>query len=155
VRIYVHIPSQTLDLLDGDTVLRRYVISTSRFGLGTEPGSNRTPTGRFRVAEKHGDGAEPGMIFKSRQPTGEFGQEGDPKDHVQTRILWLAGLDETNANTFDRYIYIHGTNAESNLGTPASEGCVRMNNLDVIDLYDRTPVGTEVVIDAGELVAYR
>lgn len=150
MRIYIHVPSQTLDLLDGDTLVRRYVVSTSRHGLGTEPGSNRTPTGRFRVAEKHGDGAPAGMIFKSRQATGEFGIDGDPHDHVQTRILWLEGLDADNANTFDRYIYIHGTNAESRLGQPASEGCVRMANEDVIDFYDRVPVGTEVTIDAGD-----
>jgi L,D-transpeptidase YbiS len=59
-------------------------------------------------------------------------------------------LDAENANTFSRYIYIHGTNAESRLGLPASEGCVRMNNLDVIDLYGRVPVGTEVLIDGDE-----
>jgi lipoprotein-anchoring transpeptidase ErfK/SrfK len=139
-----------LDLFaDDDTLARRYVVSTSRHGLGTEPGSNRTPTGRFRVEEKHGDGAEPGMVFVGRQPTGTIGQENDPKDHVQTRILWLAGLDPANANTFDRYIYIHGTNAESRLGVPASEGCVRLSNLDVIDLYERVPTGTELFIDAG------
>ena len=149
MRLQVHIPSQTLDLLDGDALVRRYVISTSQHGLGSEPGSNRTPTGRFRIAEKHGDGAEPGMIFVSRQPTGECGGEDDEKDHVQTRILCLDGLDAENANTFSRYIYIHGTNAESRLGTPASEGCVRMGNDDVIDLYDRVAVGTEVVIEAG------
>lgn len=150
MRIYVHVPSQTLDLLDGETLLRRYVISTARLGLGFEPGSNKTPTGRFRVAEKHGDGAPEGMIFKSRKETGEFGREDDSHDNVQTRILWLAGLDPENANTFDRYIYIHGTNAESKLGIPASEGCVRMSNADVIDLYEQTPVGTEVTIDAAE-----
>ena len=150
LQIRIHIPSQTIDLLEGDTLLRRYVVSTSHYGLGTEPGSYKTPTGRFRIAEKHGDGAEPGMIFASRVATGKFGGEDDPKDHVQTRILWLDGLDAENANTFSRYIYIHGTNAESRLGTPASEGCVRMNNLDVIDLYDRVPVGAEVFIDAGE-----
>ncbi len=150
MRIYVHVPSQTLDLLAEDgALLRRYAISTSRFGLGAEAGSNRTPLGRFRVEEKHGDGAEPGMIFVSRQPTGKIGLEEDDKDHVQTRILWLAGLDPENANTYDRYVYIHGTNAESRLGTPASEGCVRMSNLDVIDLYDRVPLGTEVVIEDG------
>ncbi|MEQ1859974.1 MAG: L,D-transpeptidase [Chthoniobacteraceae bacterium] len=149
MRIYIHVPSQTLDLLEGDRLARRYVVSTSRHGLGSEPGSNRTPTGCFRIAEKHGDSAAPGMVFVSRKPTGDFGREDDPKDHVQTRILWLEGLDPDNANTFDRYIYIHGTNAESRLGVPASEGCVRMRNDDVIDLYDRVPVGTEVVIDAG------
>jgi L,D-transpeptidase YbiS len=67
---------------------------------------------------------------------------------VQTRILWLEGLDPANANTLERYIYIHGTNAESQLGTPASFGCVRMNNDDVCDLFDRVETGTPVQIDA-------
>ncbi len=148
MQIRIHVPSQTLDLIEQVDLLRRYVVSTSRIGLGTEPGSYRTPTGRFRVAEKFGDGAPPGMIFKSRIATGEFGDDGDGKDHVQTRILWLDGLDAENANTHERYIYIHGTNAESQLGTPASDGCVRMSNDDVIDLYDRVEVGVEVFIDA-------
>ena len=147
MQIHIHVPSQTLDLLDNGELLRRYVVSTSRFGLGTEPGSNRTPTGRFRIAEKIGGGAPAGEIFISRVPTGRFGQEGDEKDHVQTRILWLEGLEPENANTFERYIYIHGTNAESQLGTPASYGCVRMNNDDVCDLFDRVEVGAAVEID--------
>src|ERR1700742_4683751 len=102
MQIRVHVPSQTLDLIDenGETI-RCYAISTSRFGTGTEPGSYKTPTGRFRVAEKIGDDAEPGMIFVSRVPTGQFGQDGDEHDHVQTRILWLEGLDPDNANTHE------------------------------------------------------
>ncbi len=149
MQIRIHVPSQTLDLLDeaGETI-RCYAISTSRFGLGTEPGSYKTPSGAFRIAEKIGDGAPPGEIFVSRVPTGNFGQEGDEKDHVQTRILWLDGLDAENANTHDRYIYIHGTNTESQLGTPASYGCIRMNNIEVIDLYDRVAVDTAVEIQA-------
>jgi L,D-transpeptidase YbiS len=146
MQIHIHVPSQTLDLLEDDTLLRRYVVSTSRFGIGTEEGSNKTPPGRFRVAEKHGDGAAPGEILISREATGQFGQEGDPHDHVQTRVLWLDGAEAANANTYSRYIYIHGTNAESLLGTPASLGCVRMSNADVIDLYDRVEVGTVVEI---------
>ena len=146
MQICIHVPSQTLDLLDGETLLRRYVVSTSRFGLGVEEGSNKTPTGQFRIAEKHGDGVAPGEILISRQPTGTFGQEGDDHDHVQTRVLWLEGVDPENANTYSRYIYIHGTNAESHLGAPASMGCVRMSNADVIDLYDRVEVGTVVEI---------
>ncbi len=136
-----------MDLLDdaGETV-RCYVVSTSKFGIGSEPGSYKTPTGQFRVAEKIGDGAVPGEIFISREPTGKLGAEGDPKDHVQTRILWLDGHEPCNANTHERYVYIHGTNAESQLGTPASYGCVRMSNLDVIDLYDQVPVGVAVEI---------
>ena len=149
MQIRIHVPSQTLDLIDdGGEVVRCYVVSTSGFGLGTEPGSNKTPTGRFRIAEKIGDGAVPGEIFISRAPTGRIGGEADEHDHVQTRILWLDGLDADNANTHDRYIYIHGTNAESRLGTPASYGCVRMGNEDIIDLYGRAPVGAAVEIIA-------
>lgn len=149
MRIYVHVPSQTLDLIDDSgTVLRRYVISTSKFGLGVEPGSHKTPTGNLRIAEKVGDGAPAGAIFKARVQTGEFGTEEDPEDRVQTRILWLEGLDPENANSKDRYIYIHGTNAESQLGSPASHGCVRMSNEDVIDLFVQVEVGTSVLIEA-------
>lgn len=147
LRILVSIEAQRLKLCteDGEEV-SNYVISTSKFGTGSTPGSNQTPLGRFQIAEKIGDGAPPGMIFDSRVPTGEFGKDGDPKDHVETRILWLDGLDADNANTHARYIYIHGTNSESKLGTPASYGCVRMSNTDVIDLFDRVKVGTPVEI---------
>ena len=149
MRIFIHIPSQTLDLFDPHgALLRRFPCSTSKFGLGFEPGSNKTPTGRFCVAEKHGGDAPPGMIFKSRVPTGEFGRDGDEADHVQSRILWLDGLDTENANTKSRYIYIHGTNAESALGTPASHGCVRMGNDDIIALYELVPLGAKVEISA-------
>ncbi len=147
LQIRVRIASQTLDLEDeAGNKIKSYVISTSSFGLGTEPGSQKTPTGRFVVSEKIGEGASFGEIFVGRVPTGRFGAEEDPSDHVQTRILWLHGLDPENANTKARYIYIHGTNAESKLGTPSSHGCVRMANVDVADLSDRVEVGTTVLI---------
>ena len=69
------------------------------------------------------------------------------RQSVQTRILWLNGLDPGNANTKERYVYIHGTNAEAQLGVPASHGCVRMSNLDVIDLYDVVAEGDRVTIE--------
>ena len=151
MRLFIHVPSQTLDLLDDSgALLRRYACSTSKFGPGSEPGSHRTPVGKFRIAEKHGHDAPAGMIFKSRQPTGEIGRPGDTGDHVQTRILWLDGLDAANANTKERFIYIHGTNAEHLLGTPASHGCVRLSNQDMIDLFETVGEETEVVIDASE-----
>ena len=145
-RLLVHVPSQTLDLIENDELVRRYVVSTSSFGLGAEPGSNKTPTGNFRVAEKIGDDAPPGEIFISRAPTGQFGADDDPQDHVQTRILWLEGLDPDNANTRERYIYIHGTNHEEEIGQAASNGCIRMKNADLIALFDRVPLGAEVVV---------
>ena len=152
MQIRVHIPSQTLLLLtDEGQMLRRFMISTSKFGLGCEPGSHKTPTGAFRIESKWGDGAPEGEIFVSRKPTGRFGTPEDPTDNVQTRILWLEGLDPENANTHGRYIYIHGTNAEAALGTAASHGCVRMSNREVIELFNAVETGTPVwILESNE-----
>ncbi len=151
MQIRVHIPSQTLDLLDGSGALvRRYAISTSKHGAGFEEGSQKTPYGEFGVCEKIGAGAEPGAVFIGRKPAPLSAQFGDLEDRVQTRILWLDGIEPRNANTRNRYIYIHGTNAESQLGVPSSHGCIRMSNDDVIDLFDRVETGARVIIDAGD-----
>ncbi len=107
---------------------------------------DRTPTGRFVISEAIGDGAEPWTVFESRVPTGEVTTPGGAHDGVLTRILWLDGLDPENANSRDRYIYIHGTNQEALIGTPASHGCVRMRNADVVELFDRVGPGTPVQI---------
>lgn len=144
----VDVKRQVMELVSGGRVIASYPISTSRFGLGSEPGSYKTPTGRFRVAEKIGDGAAPGSVFKSRLPTGEIAEEGGEEDKILTRILWLDGLDPENANSRERYIYIHGTNQERLIGTPASHGCVRMRNSDIVELFDQVPVGTPVEIIA-------
>lgn len=93
-----------------------------------------------------------GTIFVSRQPVGTWPHDipaelAGEEDLILTRILWLDGLDEDNANTYRRYVYIHGTNAEDQLGTPASCGCIRMSNADILDLYDRVDVGTIVLIN--------
>jgi L,D-transpeptidase YbiS len=148
LRLRVDVARQTLDVLRGDQIEKTYTISTSRFGLGTEPGSYRTPLGRFRVSEKHGHDAQLGAVFKSRLPTGEISPQGGEEDLVLTRILWLDGLDAENANSKDRYIYIHGTNQEARLGTPASHGCVRMANADIAELFPVIPEGTSVEIIA-------
>jgi L,D-transpeptidase YbiS len=146
LRLRVDVSHQTLDVLRGERVEKTYVISTSRFGLGTEPGSYRTPLGRFQVSEKHGHDAPLGAVFKSRLPTGEISAQGGEDDLVLTRILWLDGLDADNANSKARYIYIHGTNHEARLGTPASHGCVRMANADIAELFPQIPEGTLVEI---------
>lgn len=87
-----------------------------------------------------------GMIFRGRLPTGTVSQQGGSDDLVLTRILWLEGLDPENANTRDRYIYIHGTNQEHLIGTPASHGCIRLRNGDMIELFGRIAEGTPVEI---------
>jgi lipoprotein-anchoring transpeptidase ErfK/SrfK len=147
--LHVSIRSQTLivrGLPAGGKKWRRYRISTSRYGLGTEPGSYKTPLGRFAIARKIGAGAPLGSVFKSRVATGEIGNSSNPEDLIQTRILWLKGLDAENANSMERYIYIHGTNHEEDIGMPASHGCVRMRNRDVAELYAMVRKGTPVFI---------
>jgi lipoprotein-anchoring transpeptidase ErfK/SrfK len=142
----VDIPRQMLDLRHRGEVVKSWPVSTSRFGLGFEPGSFKTPTGRFSVAEKIGGGAPLWAEFKSRQPTGRLAGPGGESDGVLTRILWLEGLEPENANTRERYIYFHGTNREDLVGTPASHGCVRLRNEDMVELFDLVPEGTPVVI---------
>ena len=145
--IHVSVGDQTLIVIEGGQIIAEYMISTSKYGLGTEDGSYRTPLGRFFVGRKIGDGAEWGAIFESRKQVGVWDpvtREGE--DLVLSRILWLEGADPENANTRDRYIYIHGTHEEERIGHPASHGCVRMRNDDVIELYTMVDVGTPVII---------
>jgi lipoprotein-anchoring transpeptidase ErfK/SrfK len=145
-KIDISIRDQRLTLQHGDETLRSYPISSSRFGIGTEEGSMKTPIGQFRVAQKIGHGMPDNTIFRSRVAL----QPGDPlpptQDLVMSRILWLDGLEEHNANTWERFIYIHGTKHEDKIGTPASHGCIRMRNADVIELFTLVEEGTPVVI---------
>lgn len=144
--INVSIGEQKLRLFEGNVLMAEYVISSAANGIGFDEGSYCTPTGRFEVSEKIGEGEPSGTIFRSRQPCGVWDGTHSDNDMVLTRILRLHGLDAENANTMERYIYIHGTNQESLLGQPASCGCIRMSNKDVVDLFDRVEVGTPLVI---------
>ena len=128
--------------------MESYPISTSRFGLGSEEGSLKTPLGRFQIGEKIGADFPEGTVFRSREPLSPNESTGLTDDLVLSRILWLEGLEEHNANTRERFIYIHGTNHEDEIGEPASHGCIRMKNSDLIALFERVPLGAEVVIAA-------
>jgi L,D-transpeptidase YbiS len=145
-KIDISIRDQTLTLKHGDETVRKYPISSSRFGLGVEEGSNKTPTGNFRVASKIGYGLPAGTIFQSRVPLKPDDPLPATEDLITSRILWLDGLDEHNANTRDRFIYIHGTKHEDKIGRPDSHGCIRMRNADVIELFDLVDEETPVVI---------
>lgn len=147
-RLEISVATQRLSLWDGRRLVHEWPCSTSKFGLGTQPGSYKTPLGSFIVKEKYGDAAPCGTIFKSRQPVGLWQPGMDTQnDLVLTRILWLHGSQAHNANTYDRYIYIHGTNDEALIGRPASHGCIRLKNKEVIELFDLTPIGTPVWIN--------
>src|SRR5436189_1561895 len=145
--IVISTRDQKLVLLDRGNVMALYPVSTSKFGLGDWRGSRFTPLGQLQVAEKIGNNAPPGTVFKSRRRTGEVVMANSPgRDPIVTRILWLRGLEAQNANAFGRDIYIHGTPEEWKIGSPASYGCVRMRSGDIIQLYNIVGVGAAVTI---------
>ncbi len=145
LQIHVSIEHQQLELLkDGDCIFSAPV-STAANGPGFEEGSYQTPTGDFIVRERIGEGAPLCTSFKGRLPRSVWNGE-ESNDAILTRILWLEGLDEQNANTYQRYIYFHGTHAENMIGQPASHGCIRLKNKDMLSLFDLTPISTPVRI---------
>ena len=150
--VVVSVKDQKLGIYSQGKLTKEYIISTSKFGLGDQKGSNRTPLGQHEVIAKIGKGLPPGAVLKSRRWNGEVLKPNAPgRDPIVSRILWLRGMETTNKNAFNRFIYIHGTPEENRLGKPASYGCVRMGMKDVVDLFDNVNVGAKVVITKGPL----
>jgi lipoprotein-anchoring transpeptidase ErfK/SrfK len=155
--IRISIARQRLWLLEDGEVVAEYPVSTATNGAGEANGSQCTPRGNHVIRARIGDGCPEGAVFVGRRPTGEIYAPGmrdrEPRrDWILTRILWLSGREPGrnrlgDVDTMRRYIYIHGTPDEVELGVPGSHGCVRMANADVIALFDRVPVGTPVVIE--------
>ena len=153
-RVVISTREQRLAVLDRGNLLALYPVSTSKFGLGDWPRSCCTPLGKLEIAQKIGDGAPPGAVFKDRRRTGEIVASDSPgRDPIVTRILWLRGRQPQNANAFRRDIYIHGTPEERNIGLPVSYGCIRMRSRDIINLYDIVGLGAEVTIVDAPLAA--
>jgi lipoprotein-anchoring transpeptidase ErfK/SrfK len=153
-RIVVSIPEQRLALLDNGALIATYPISTSKFAIGDAPGSRGTPLGELEIAKKIGGGAVSGTVFKDRRPTGEVLVPDAPgRDPIVSRILWLRGLEAQNSNAYGRYIYIHGSAEERNVGKRASYGCIRMRSRDVIQLYDIVGPRARVTIVDAPLVS--
>jgi hypothetical protein len=146
-RIVISIPEQRMLVLEEGRPIAQYQVSTSRFCLSDRPGSRGTPLGELEIARKIGGNAPAGAVFKDQRETGEILRPDTPgRDPIVSRILWLRGLEACNEHAYSRYIYIHGTAAEAQIGTPASFGCIRMRSADVIQLYDVVGVGTKVDI---------
>lgn len=153
--LVVSVGQQRLGLFRDGALATEWLVSTSKFGVGNQRDSNRTPLGLHRIAEKIGAGAPLGTVFKSRQPVGlltdnEF-RITNNENLITTRILWLDGCEDGvnrggDVDSHDRYIYIHGTNREDLIGTPASHGCVCLRNADVAALFELVEEGTPVMI---------
>jgi L,D-transpeptidase catalytic domain len=146
-RVIISVKDQKLMLMGNGARLATYPISTSKFGVGDNWGRMTTPLGFLQVAEKIGDHAPVGAVFRNRRFTGEILKPNAPgRDPVITRIIWLKGLEASNAHAFSRCIYIHGTPEEKTIGRPASYGCIRMKSRDVTELYAQLPIGALVEI---------
>lgn len=156
MKILISIARQTLTLLDGQRVVRRYSISTAKNGIGSEKNSGKTPLGRHVIRAKIGADQPLNAVFVGRRPTGELyddalAQAQPDRDWILTRILWLSGKEIGknrlgNRDTMQRYIYLHGTPDSEPMGTPLSHGCIRLRNEDILELFDLVDVGTEVEI---------
>lgn len=154
--IEVSIADQRLRLYEEDKIVMDVLISTASKGAGEMRGSEQTPRGWHTIRAKIGAGVPVNTVFKGRRPTGEIytselGSAQPGRDWMLTRILWLSGLERGMnrlglVDTMRRYIYIHGTPDEEPMGIPASHGCIRMRNEDVVELFDRVPVGTPILI---------
>ena len=154
--IFVSIKDQKLYYIKDNRIIEGFIISSSKYGTGSEVGSNKTPIGLHNIKEKHGDnvpinGKMTERIFYGQLATIYNDMTESKEDDITSRILWLEGLENgrnkgEGIDSYKRYIYIHGTSEEGRLGTPASHGCIRMKNKDVIDLYKMVEVGTLVLI---------
>ena len=156
LEIIVDISEQRLFVIDKDHVKESFPVSTSKYGEGEEENSYKTPLGKHEIKEKIGEGAKINTIFVARLDTKKESEiitlpQDTEDDHVTSRILWLDGLEEgvnkgPGVDSYNRYIYIHGTHEEGLIGMKASHGCIRMFNNDVIYLYDIVKKGTKVYI---------
>ena len=154
----ISIARQTLELLtDRGEVTAIYPVSTATLGPGERQGSNQTPRGRHIVRARIGGGAAFNTVFVGRRPTGEIysaelAERFPNRDWILTRILWLSGCEPGfnrlgSVDTMRRYIYIHGSPDSAEMSMPGSIGCVRMWNRHIVDLFDRVPAYTSVIID--------
>lgn len=125
---------------------KEYLISSGKNGIGETENSGKTPRGWHKIAEKIGQNAALNSVFVARQATGEIYKAElaaafPQRDWILTRILWLSGLEAgfnqgEGCDTYQRYIYIHGTPDTEAMGEPLSHGCIRMRNPEIAELFD-------------------
>ena len=157
MKIVVSVAAQTLTLLDDDgVVLQVYPVSTAANGVGEVSGSYQTPRGRHIIRAKIGAGQPENTVFVRRRPTGELwtpelAEQHPGRDWILTRILWLSGCEPGfnrlgERDTMRRYVYIHGSPENAEMGKPGSHGCIRMRNADIVELFEQIPCYSEVLI---------
>lgn len=156
ILLFVSIENQKMYRIQSKNIIETYEISTSKYGIGNQMGSNKTPTGLHKINSKYGhktpiNGRMIGRVFYGQIAKIFSDTTTSKTDDITSRILWLEGLENginkgDNIDSYKRYIYIHGTSEEGRIGIPSSHGCVRMKNKDVIDLFNEVAIGTFVLI---------
>ena len=163
VHLVINIAQQNLTLYQDDKGVTQYTVSTAKNGIGSQQDSGCTPLGNHFIAKKIGANEPINAVFVGRVPTGEIysaelGKRQPERDWILSRILWLSGLEEGinkgsnsqgGCDTYQRYIYIHGTPDSEPMGAPLSHGCIRMRNEDIMELFERVEEGTAVTIIAN------
>ena len=154
--LFVSIENQKMYRIQSKDIIETFDISTSKYGIGNQMGSNKTPTGLHKINSKYGhktpvNGRMIGRVFYGQIAKIFSDTTTSKTDDITSRILWLEGLENginkgDNIDSYKRYIYIHGTSEEGRIGIPSSHGCVRMKNKDVIDLFNEVAIGTFVLI---------
>lgn len=164
LRIRISLPAQTLEVRRRDgSLVAEYPVSTGARGAGEQRGSYQTPRGKHLIRARIGAGQPVNTVFVGRRPTGEIwtpelGREHPDRDWILTRILWLSGCQPGfnrlgQVDTMRRYIYLHGTPDVTELGKPGSHGCIRMNNADIMELFDQVTVRTPVNLVEFRVIA--
>lgn len=154
--VAITLRDQKLTYFQNGKPVMEYPISSSKFGISTKNGSHCTPLGVHAVSAKVGAGQPVGMVFKGGRPTGEIVDvDCKDRDPIVTRVVKLSGLEKRNRNSLKRGIFLHGTPEERYIGTPASYGCIRMKNEDIVQLYPYLNKGTTVVIETCSQDMYK
>ncbi|WP_412480176.1 L,D-transpeptidase family protein [Azonexus sp. IMCC34839] len=157
MKLFVSVARQSMSLVDEAGVLiKEYPVSTATAGVGEISGSYQTPRGRHIIRAKIGAGQPENTVFVRRRPTGELwtpelAEQHPGRDWILTRILWLSGCEPGfnrlgERDTMRRYVYIHGSPENAEMGKPGSHGCIRMRNADIVELFERIPCYSEVLI---------
>jgi lipoprotein-anchoring transpeptidase ErfK/SrfK len=127
--IVIDTPNKFLFLVEPNGRALRYGIGVGRPGFEWSGVKSIT-----RKAEWPGWTPPPEMML--RRPDLPSHMDGGPENPLGARALYLGSS----------MYRIHGTNEPSTIGQNVSSGCIRMMNEDVIDLYNRVPVGTRVIV---------
>jgi lipoprotein-anchoring transpeptidase ErfK/SrfK len=127
--VIIHSGERFLYVLQGNGRALRYGIGVGREGF--------TWSGQVKVSRKaEWPDWRPPPDMLQRQPYLPRFMAGGPGNPMGARALYLGST----------VFRIHGTNQPETIGEAISSGCFRLANGDVVDLYERVPVGTKVII---------